>query len=69
MKVQLEAEIPVSLQPPLPDSIAIRDLLQEVIAPERILIRPIERIAYASDASFYRLIPQAVIQPTSAQER
>lgn len=27
------------------------------------LTRPLERIAYASDASFYRLIPQAVVQP------
>ena len=51
------------------DPIRIRHLLRELIDPERILIRPIERIAYASDASFYRLIPQAVIQPTSAQER
>ena len=36
--------------------------------PERILIRPIERIAFASDASFYRLIPRAVIQPQTAEE-
>jgi D-lactate dehydrogenase len=37
-------------------------------SPERILIRPIERIAFASDASFYRLIPRAVVQPTTAEE-
>lgn len=30
--------------------------------------RPLERIAYASDASFYRLIPQAVVQPVSIEE-
>src|SRR5579859_518403 len=49
-------------------SIEIRRQLQNVIDPERILIRPIERIAFASDASFYRLIPQAVIQPKTSEE-
>ena len=34
----------------------------------RVLTRPLERIAYASDASFYRLIPQAVVQPVSIEE-
>jgi D-lactate dehydrogenase len=34
----------------------------------RILIRPIELIAYASDASFYRLIPKAVIQAKELEE-
>jgi D-lactate dehydrogenase len=38
------------------------------IAPNRILTRPLERSAYASDASFYRLIPQAVVQPNSIAE-
>jgi D-lactate dehydrogenase len=38
------------------------------LAPERVLTRPLERIAYASDASFYRLIPQAVVQPISVNE-
>ncbi|WP_263358765.1 FAD-binding and (Fe-S)-binding domain-containing protein [Acidicapsa ligni] len=51
-----------------PDSNAIQRLLQDRIAPERILIRPIDRIAFASDASFYRLIPQAVIQPQGVEE-
>jgi len=46
----------------------IRRLLQELIDPERILIRHIERIAFASDASFYRLIPRAVIQPKTSEE-
>jgi len=46
----------------------IRRLLQDLIDPERILIRPIERVAFASDASFYRLIPLAVIQPKTAEE-
>lgn len=50
------------------DPIQIRRLLKDLIDPERILVRPIERIAFASDASFYRLIPRAVVQPTTAEE-
>jgi D-lactate dehydrogenase len=34
----------------------------------RILTRPIDLIAFASDASLYRLIPQAVVQPVDANE-
>ncbi|HWT83846.1 MAG TPA: FAD-binding oxidoreductase, partial [Candidatus Methylomirabilis sp.] len=34
----------------------------------RVLTRPIDRIAYASDASFYRLIPKAVVLPRSIRE-
>ncbi|HLH36061.1 MAG TPA: FAD-binding and (Fe-S)-binding domain-containing protein [Alloacidobacterium sp.] len=36
--------------------------------PARILTRAIDRIAFASDASFYRQIPQAVVQPLNIQE-
>jgi FAD/FMN-containing dehydrogenase len=42
--------------------------LATLLPRERVLTRPIERIAYASDASFYRLIPQAVVQPVSVNE-
>lgn len=49
-------------------SVEIQRLLQEEIDPARILIRPIELIAFASDASFYRLIPRAVIQPKTVEE-
>ena len=42
--------------------------LSDIIAPERVLTRPIDLIAYASDASVYRLIPQAVVQPDSVEE-
>ena len=52
----------------MPSPAEIQRLLQELIDPERILIRPIERIAFASDASFYRLIPRAVIQPKTTEE-
>lgn len=37
--------------------------LVALVGRERVLDRPIERIAYASDASFYRRIPQAVVRP------
>ncbi|MDP7739924.1 MAG: FAD-binding and (Fe-S)-binding domain-containing protein [Lentisphaeria bacterium] len=42
--------------------------LSDIIAPERVLTRPIDLIAYASDASVYRLIPQAVVQPDGVEE-
>ena len=42
--------------------------LATLLPRKRVLTRPIERIAYASDASFYRLIPQAVVQPVSVNE-
>lgn len=44
------------------------DALQICCAPERVLQHYLERVAYASDASFYRLIPQAVVQPESPSE-
>src|SRR5205823_5854152 len=34
----------------------------------RILVRPIELIAHASDASFYRLVPMAVVQAKGLEE-
>jgi D-lactate dehydrogenase len=46
----------------------IKSSLAGAIASDRILIRPIELIAYASDASFYRLIPKAVVQAQSVAE-
>jgi D-lactate dehydrogenase len=42
--------------------------LARIVDRERVLTRPIELIAYASDASFYRLIPQAVVLPRSIVE-
>ncbi len=46
----------------------LRSLLSQVVDERRILMRPIDLIAYASDASFYRLIPKAVVQAASEQE-
>ena len=44
-----------------PASDKLRDELGRIIDPTRILTRPIDLIAFASDASFYRLIPKAVV--------
>lgn len=46
----------------------LKDQLSQIIHPDRILTRYIDRIAYASDASFYRLIPKAIVQPVSEAE-
>ena len=42
--------------------------LAALLSPDRVLTRPIDRVAYASDASFYRLVPQAVVRPRSVEE-
>jgi D-lactate dehydrogenase len=42
--------------------------LISIIDADRVLTRPIDLIAYASDASVYRLIPRAVVQPNSIDE-
>ena len=49
-------------------SASIKSSLAALIDSDRILIRPIDLIAYASDASFYRLIPKAVVQAKSLEE-
>ena len=46
----------------------IGEQLRAFIDPARILTRPIDRIAFASDASLYRLIPRAVVQPVDSDE-
>jgi len=51
-----------------PSRSLIEEQLRAFIAPERILTRPIDRIAFASDASLYRLIPRAVVQPVNSDE-
>jgi len=47
---------------------ALKDLLARIVDRERILSRAIDLIAYASDASFYRLIPRAVVQTRTIEE-
>ncbi|MDR3764282.1 MAG: FAD-binding and (Fe-S)-binding domain-containing protein [Acidobacteriota bacterium] len=43
-------------------------LLSSIVDARRVLVRPIDLIAYASDASFYRLIPKAVVLAASEAE-
>ncbi len=42
--------------------------LSQIIHPSRVHSRLIDRIAYANDASYFRLVPQAVVQPTTIIE-
>ncbi len=42
--------------------------LSRLLEPARVLTRRIDRIAYANDASVYRLVPQAVVRPRSIAE-
>jgi D-lactate dehydrogenase len=56
------------LVPPQLSSDDIKGNLAASIDGGRILIRPIELIAYASDAGFYRLIPKAVVQAQGLDE-
>lgn len=47
---------------------ALRRSLETVLQSEQILGSDIERIAFANDASCYRLVPQAVVRPRSLEE-
>ena len=42
--------------------------LSSLLHETRVLTRMIDRIAFASDASLYRLIPRAVVQPMNSEE-
>ncbi len=42
--------------------------LSSFLAVDRVHSRIIDRIAYANDASYFRLVPQAVVQPISIEE-
>jgi len=46
----------------------LQSQLSQVIRPTRVHTRLIDRIAYANDASYFRLVPQAVVQPNSISE-
>ncbi len=58
----------VSPPAPLPSTEELQRRLELVIDPRRVLCRHIDRIAFASDASFYRLIPRAVVLARSLDE-
>jgi D-lactate dehydrogenase len=49
------------------DPILVRDL-GRLLAPERVLARPIDRLGRSADASIYRLIPDAVVRPRDLAE-
>jgi D-lactate dehydrogenase len=51
--------VPVSSAAFTPEK--LKQELGRIVEPSRILTRPIDLIAFASDASFYRLIPKAVV--------
>ena len=42
--------------------------LAALLSPERVLARPLDRVAFASDASFYHLMPQVVVRPQTVAE-
>jgi len=46
----------------------LREELEQVVDPERVLTRPIELVMYASDGSFYRLLPRAVVLAATVEE-
>ncbi len=46
----------------------LRRDLEAILPADRILDRPIDVEAYASDASFYRLVPRAVVRPESIED-
>ena len=58
------ATAPVASLTPL----ELKTALNAIISPERVLTRPIDLIAFASDASFYRLIPRAVVLTNGVAE-
>ncbi|MBV9608887.1 MAG: FAD-binding oxidoreductase, partial [Acidobacteria bacterium] len=49
-------------------AVELRQALGHFVAPERVLTTPIDLIAFASDASFYRLIPRAVVLADGVDE-
>jgi D-lactate dehydrogenase len=51
---------------PTPET--LKQELGSIVEPSRVLTRPIDLIAFASDASFYRLIPKAVVLAQGVSE-
>jgi len=47
---------------------ALRQALERIVAPERVLTRPAELVMFASDASVYRMLPQAVVLADGVDE-
>ncbi len=51
-----------------PESRTLKAELQAIVEPTRVLDRPVDLIAFAADASFYRLVPKAVVFAGSVEE-
>jgi D-lactate dehydrogenase len=49
------------------DKALVRDL-GAILAPQRVLARPLDRLGRSGDASIYRLIPEAVVRPRDLSE-
>jgi D-lactate dehydrogenase len=47
---------------------SLQDKLSSILPASRVHTRLIDRIAYANDASYFHLVPQAVVQPNSISE-
>jgi D-lactate dehydrogenase len=47
---------------------SIEASLSALLSPSRVLTRPLDLAAYASDASFYTLTPSAVVRPKDTAE-
>ena len=50
-----------------PDPSVVFDL-QQILSPARVLSRPIDRLGRSTDASIYRLVPEAVVRPKDVAE-
>ncbi|HET7043071.1 MAG TPA: FAD-binding oxidoreductase, partial [Gemmatimonadales bacterium] len=46
----------------------LADDLRDATAPDRVLVSELQRVAFASDASMYRLVPRAVVLPRDEAE-
>jgi D-lactate dehydrogenase len=46
----------------------LREQLSRILHPDRVLTSYLHRVAYANDASYFHLVPQAVVQPNSIGE-
>ncbi len=53
---------------PATQSSSLAEALERIVPPDRVLTRPIDRIAFAADASFYKLVPKAVVLAASIEE-
>ncbi|MCU0765654.1 MAG: FAD-binding oxidoreductase, partial [Burkholderiaceae bacterium] len=53
---------------PIPDAETLAAALREALPPSRVITDPLRRLAFGTDASFYRLVPQVVAVVDSEAE-